>query len=553
MSTNERELLQEKEEIFMALIADIEGENNQQEEEYKKEENRKGHKNRVNPAEPDSIPKYIDPLPIPPKAKAAGTHLGKTYYEMIMKESVHSFHKCFPLTTLWGYGGIYPGPTIEVMKDESIFVKWINCLPEKHFLPVDRTLHGTTSSAEVRTVVHLHGANVEPDSDGSPDAWFTKNYSLTGSKFTQKIYNYTNNQRGTMLWYHDHSIGTTRLNVYAGLTGMYIIRDFNEERLNLPKGDYEIPLLIQDRSFNEDGSLFYPDAPPFPVSVRPSIVPAFIGNTIAVNGKLWPYLEVEPRKYRFRILNGSNTRGYTLSLSNGDDFIQIGTDGGLIHMPQRINSFEIEPAERMDVVVDFSNYMGKGILLLNADTSPNTGAVMEFRVNKPLKGKDTSEIPMELYPKEHINEEFASNERFLSLSASNDHYGRPMLILDNRMWSDPVTETPVLDSIEIWNIVNVTPFPHPIHVHLVMFKIISRTPFNVDRFNLDGVIEYTGEAEEPHAYERGWKDTFKAEPGMVNKIIMQFKDHIGDYVWHCHILEHEDHDMMRPLRVVDIK
>lgn len=507
----------------------------------------------VNPSLPDTIPKFIDELPIPPKAKPVGRHLEKQYYEIEMREAYHSFHRYFPKTRIWGYDGIYPGPTLEVIQDQTIYVKWVNNLPLKHFLPVDKTLHGSNSSAEVRSVVHLHGAKVAPDSDGHPDAWYTRDYALTGKSFTQKVYKYTNNQQATTLWYHDHSIGITRLNVYAGLTGFYFIRDFNEASLNLPRGDYEVPLLIQDRSFNEDGSLFYPDGPQPPASVTPSIVPAFIGNTIAVNGKLWPHLKVEPRKYRFRILNGSNTRGYVLSLSNKESFFQIGTDGGLLHHRKTIDSFEIEPAERMDIVIDFSKHKDKYIRLINGDGSGNTGVIMEFRVTKALCKPDRSQVPDELYPETHINEKFARKERILPLTAGLDHYGRPMLMLDGRMWHDPVTETPELDSIEIWKFVNATAFPHPIHVHLVQFKILHRQPFDLARYNAGEGLFFTGEPEEPKPYEGGWKDTVKAEPGMVTTIVMQFKDFLGDYVWHCHILEHEDHDMMRPIRIVDIK
>lgn len=504
----------------------------------------------VDPSKPDTIPKFVDELPIPPKALAIRKDVENLYYEITMKQGKHYFHKFFPPTTIWGYNGIYPGPTFEVLRDQTIYVKWINTLPLKHFLPVDRTIHGAIDTPEVRSVVHLHGANVEPDSDGSPDAWYTRNYALTGKKFNNKVYKYTNNQQGTTLWYHDHSLGSTRLNVYAGLAGFYFIRDFLEERLNLPKGEYEVPLMIQDKSFNKEGSLFYPDSPPFPVPVKPSIIPAFIGNTIVVNGKVWPHLKVEPRKYRFRMLNASNTRGYTLRLSNGQDFIQIGTDGGLLNNPVKIKAFSLEPAERIDLIIDFSQYKGQSIILKNEDNNPNMKVVMEFKVVLPLKCKDTSEIPEELYPETHLDETMASVTRDLTLSASTDHYGRPMLLLNNRMWDDPATEKPIQDSIEIWNIINLTAFPHPIHIHLVQFKILHRRPFNVQKYINEGILEYTGDPQEPFEYERGWKDTVKADPGMVTSLIMQFKDHYGDFVWHCHILEHEDHDMMRPLKVL---
>jgi len=506
---------------------------------------------KVNPSDPDTIPKFVDELPRPQIAKPIRKINGHDYYEVEMKAAYHSFHSLFPPTYIWGYNGLYPGPTFEVRKDETILVKWINKLPTKHFLPLDLTLHGAIDSPEVRTVVHLHGANVAPDSDGHPEAWFTRNYEYTGKKFSRKIYKYTNHQQGATLWYHDHSLGTTRLNVYAGLAGFYLIRDSFEEKLELPKGRYEIPILIQDKSFNEDGSLFYPDAPPFPVRVRPSVVPAFNGNTIVVNGKLWPYLRVEPRKYRLRILNGSNTTAYNLSLENNLEFYQIGTDGGLLPNPVKLTSILLEPAERADLIIDFSTLKGQTILLKNTlDQDPHKSVIMQFRVNLPLKEKDNSKIPESLRPLDPLKEEMAAKTRNLSLSATTDEYGRPMLMLNNRMWTDPVTENPEYDSIEVWNILNLTPFPHPIHVHLVQFLILDRRPFDIAEYQNSGKIIYTGPAVPPAPYERGWKDTVRAEVGMVTRIIMHFNDHEGDYVWHCHILKHEDHDMMRPFRVI---
>jgi len=502
---------------------------------------------KVNPADPETIPKFIDPLPIPPVAKPA---FHDSYYEIEMKEARHQFHSYFPFTTVWGYEGMVPGPTFDVSKDQVIRVKWINNLPYKHFLPVDYTLHGAIDSPEVRTVVHLHGANVDWESDGHPDAWFTRDFARTGATFKRMVYEYTNHQQGTTLWYHDHAIGITRLNVYAGLAGFYLIRDSLERRLKLPRGDYEIPLMLQDKSFNEDGSLFYPDQPPFPVSVKPSVVPGFFGNTIVVNGKVWPHLRVEPRKYRFRIVNASNRRGYTLSLSNQEVFTQIGTDGGLMASPVQLTSIRLEPAERADLIIDFSKMQGQTITLQNDDPNPHLSVVMQFRVDLPLQGEDRTEIPALLYPAMELHEHMAHTVRDLTLSATTDDFGRPMLLLGERMWHDPATEKPAYDSVEIWNLINLTGGPHPIHVHLVQFRILERRPFNIERYRKKGIIEYTGPAQPPRDYERGWKDTVRAEAGMVTKIIMHFKEHTGNYVWHCHFLEHEDHDMMRPLRVI---
>lgn len=505
----------------------------------------------VDPSNPDTVPKYVDKLTIPKVLRPKRKFRGAPYYKIKMKQVKQRLHKYFPKTTVWGYNGMYPGPTIETIRDRRVFVKWINKLPKKHILPVDQTLHGAVDTPEVRTVVHLHGANVSSDSDGYPEAWFTRNFKETGPYFSRKVYEYTNHQHATALWYHDHALGITRLNVYAGLAGFYIIRDYLEPQLELPSGQYEVPLIIQDKSFNKDGSLFYPAEPDPPVpGVYPSIVPVFFGNTILVNGKVWPYLEVEPRKYRFRVLNASNSRTYTLNLSNGQSFFQIGTDGGLLSRPVELNSLTLAPSERADIIIDFSRLNKQNVVLRNGDSDANTGEVMQFRVFKPLKGKDTSKVPEVLYPVKPIKENLAKKTRNLTLEGSTDEYGRPMLLLNNRNWDDPASEKPQLDTIEIWNLINLTPFPHPIHVHLVQFQILDRRPFDVEHYRDTGEIKYTGDPVEPDENEKGWKDTVRATSGEVTRIIAHFTGYTGNYVWHCHILEHEDHDMMRPLRVI---
>lgn len=508
---------------------------------------------KLDPSKPDTIPKFVDKLPVPEVLEPDKKGDGYAYYDIIMRRARHRFHRDFPLTEIWGYNGSYPGPTIETPKGQTVYVKWQNKLPSKHLLPVDKTIHGAINNPEVRTVVHVHGAEVAPDSDGHPDAWYTRDYITTGYKFSRKVYRYLNDQQGTTLWYHDHALGITRLNVYAGLAGFYIIHDDLEERLNIPKGQYDIPLLVQDKSFNPDGSLFYPAEPATPVEgVYPSIVPAFIGNTIVVNGKLWPYMEVEPRKYRFRILNGSNTVGFTFKLSNGHSFWQIGTDGGLIEEPVELQSFILEPAERIDLIIDFSQLEGETITLMTENQNPNTSNVMQFKVVLPLKEEDTTEIPKTLNHIMELNPAIANKTRQVSLDTTTDMHGRPLLLLNNLMWDDPATETPDYDSIEIWEIVNPTQFAHPIHLHLVQFQILDRRPFDVEYYRRTGKVRYfiNRRGEEPLPFERGWKDVVRAEPGKVTRIIAHFKHFAGDYVWHCHILEHEDYDMMRPLRVI---
>ncbi|MGJ7922909.1 multicopper oxidase domain-containing protein [Neobacillus sp. LXY-4] len=211
---------------------------------------RNSNRQDVDPSKPDTIPKFVDELPIPKVLKPEDRKDGYDYYEVEMKAAKHKFHKDFKETLIFGYNGMYPGPTFQTMKGQAVKVKWINNLPFNHFLPVDKTIDGATGNPEVRTVVHLHGANVAPDSDGHPDAWFSRNYKYTGRKYSRQVYEYPNQQQAATLWYHDHALGATRLNIYAGLAGFYFIHDFHEQALPLPKGKYDIPLMIQDKSFN---------------------------------------------------------------------------------------------------------------------------------------------------------------------------------------------------------------------------------------------------------------------------------------------------------------
>lgn len=508
------------------------------------------------------ITKFVDKLPILKTLKSKCEMGGATYYEVEMTQFKQKLHRDIPATFVWGFEGSYPGPTIEARYNEPIKVKWMNNLPEKHLLPVDTTVHGAGPQyPRVRTVIHLHGGVVPPHSDGYPEAWFTKDYKVVGPFFTTKVYDYPNRQRPTMLWYHAHAIGITRLNVYAGLAGAYIIRDPQEDCLNLPKGQFEIPLIIQDRSFNPDGSLYYPSQPDPPVpGVNPSVVPDFFGETILVNGKVWPYLEVEPRKYRFRIVNGSNSRFYKIRLSTGQPFFQIGIDGGLLETPIITREILLAPAERADVIIDFTHYWGQNILLTNDAASPfprgepvdpnTTGQIMQFRVSLPLSSYDNSVIPCYLSRITWLQESEAQVRRNLILERETDRYGRAFLLLDGKRWDDPISEKPKLGNVEVWNLINIANSTHPIHLHLVNFQILSRQPFDVEYYQNTGKIRTTGPKIPPDLNERGWKDTVRANPGEITSFITQFGPYTGLYVWHCHIMEHEDHEMMRPYEVV---
>jgi spore coat protein A, manganese oxidase len=486
------------------------------------------------------LEKFVDSLPIPSIIKPKGTCQGKPFYDVRMIETQHKFHRDIPKTKVWGYNGLVPGPTFEVEKNHPIYVRWTNNLPLKHFLPVDKTIHGAHHNPEVRTVVHLHGSPSEPASDGYPEAWFTRNFRQTGPAFVKEIYHYTNQERAAGLWYHDHAIGITRLNVYAGLAGLYFIRDMHERSLPLPKGKYEVPLMIQDKTFNPDGSLFYPAQPenPSPNLPYPSIVPAFFGDTITVNGKVWPFLQVEPRKYRFRLLNASNSRTYRFQLSNLHSFYLIGTDGGLLERPIQVQSLDVSPAERIDIVVDFSGLKGQNVVLQDGFELENpTGDIMEFRVTKPLSCSDHSKVPSFLSCIAPISLDKVRKRRRITLNDSQDEFGRLMLLFDDKEWMDPATETPLLNSIEIWELVNLTPGIHPIHLHLVNFRVL-------DRYGQDGRLI------PPLPADFGLKDTVLIAGGETVRIIMKFQPYYGDYVWHCHRLEHEDHDMMRPLKII---
>lgn len=343
------------------------------------------------------------------------------------------------------------------------------------------------------------------------------------------------------------------MNVYAGLSGMYYIRDKNEEKLNLPSGEYEIPLVIQDRDFNDDGSLSYPA--PNINGVEPSIIPGFFGNYALVNGKVWPHLVVKPRKYRFRFLNGSNARDYALRFSGEPGQIlpsisQIGSDGGFLECPAKLSTLSLLPAERGDVIIDFTGLENKTFTLVN-DSVPPFGTplpeIMQFRVSgEPCD--DNSSLPRKLTNIAPLPVKKAK-QRNIDIVVGADDYGRLMFMLEDKMWTDPVTINAELGSLEIWNIINSGAGIHPIHVHLIQFQVLNRQPFDVQEYTTTGKLTYTGPEVLPDENERGWKDTVKAIPGYVTRIITKFGDFTGIYPFHCHILEHEDHDMMRPFRV----
>lgn len=490
---------------------------------------------------PVTLARFVDPLPLPAVAKPVGQRAHPAYpgkqlpfYRMEMRAFKTQLHRDLPPTPMWGYAGSFPGPTLLARRNEPLLIEWANALPEKHFLPIDHHIHGAErDKPQVRTVTHVHGARVPPSSDGYPEEWVVPGHS--------SVSHYPNAQDGATLWYHDHAMGITRLNIYAGLLGAYLIEDDAEASLQLPSGECDLPLILCDRLIAKDGQLYYPvsDDPDAPW------VSECNGNAILCNGKLYPFFEVEPRRYRLRLVNAANTRFYEMSLSAGLSFTQIASDQGLLAAPVSRQRVTLYPAERADVVIDFSGMDGKQVQLRQ-----QAEAIMEFRV-RDMGRRDTSVMPTTLRSIERLAAASAVRDRVLTLGEQDDAGGSAMMMmLNGKHWSAPITEDPRQNTTEIWSMVNLTGDAHPMHLHLVRFQVLERRPFDLFAWNESKTLKYTGPAIPPSPEEMGWKDTVRADPGMVTRIIARFEGEPGRYVWHCHLLEHEDNEMMRPFQLL---
>jgi bilirubin oxidase len=625
----------------------------------------------------NSIPKFAQPLVIPPAMPRSGTLPGKNalkpdYYRIGVRQfSQQILPQAMGLgpTTVWSYGSVdhpetfnYPAFTIEATWGRPVRVKWINELLKPdgsfrpHLLPVDQTLHWanppggrrgrdshggdqTPYRGPVPIVTHLHGGHSDQQSDGYPEAWYlpkarniSGSYARVGSKYREfralaqsqlgqawtpgsAVFQYDNDQRAATMWYHDHTLGMTRVNVYAGPAGFYLLRGGAGDAVagTLPgpapsRGDppgreyFEIPLAIQDRSFTEDGELFYPDSRalfeglepselqiPFwseqacggPSDVAPIWNPEFFGNAMLVNGRTWPSLDVQQRRYRFRLLNGCNSRFLILRFENDLSFWQIGNEGGFLPEPIELQEILLGPAERADVIVDFANLpTGAEIRLLNVapddpfgggvpgiDFEPadpaTTGQVMIFSV-VPSTDPDPSTPPAQLVLPQISDLGAAVRTRELSLNELDsatvkvssqggkivlDCGGEPFGPAEADLgtlnpdgsgnplgWDEPLTETPEVDAVEIWELHNFTADAHPIHIHEITFEVLGRQALN------------GGSPRPAESWERGRKDTVIAYPGEITRVKALF-DRAGLFVWHCHIVEHEDNEMMRPFRI----
>jgi spore coat protein A len=604
----------------------------------------------------------------------------------------------------------WPAVTVENQRLTPTLIEYVNQLPSfsqggvmQGLITVDQTVHfadplGTQMAndcmfafplpdacvhpyiASPPAVPHLHGSEVPSAFDGGPEAWFTAD-GKTGAAYAsltpvgpgRAVYEYPNAQEPGTLWFHDHALGVTRTNVYSGLATFYFLRDPQNEPANLPGGPYEIEMAIQDRQFDTNSQLFFPDGsgsscgseapgdpclngPPPNPGIHPFWNPEFIGDVAVVNGSPWPFFNVEPRRYRFRVLNGSNARFYRLSADRAFPAYAIGADDAYIDTPVALTrKLLLGPGERADIIVDFSGLAGQTVTIKNdaptpfpdgispVTDQPRMAQIMQFRVMEPLRGTDTSCNPAagecgrptplvrltdgngNIAPgvkidkvRQLVLKEFEGEGGPIEVLVNNTDYdGRtsPGIVAD---FADGVSELPQVGAVELWEIINLTGDAHPMHTHLVQFQILNRQDYNFDAYagelgvwasafpaaetfnpvctggvfcprygpplsyntpNADGAIGgnpaispyLIGAPTPPDPWEAGWKDLAKALPAQVLRLVVRWQptstpvtpdvSFAGTnfypfdptegpgYVWHCHIIDHEDNEMMRPYKV----
>lgn len=456
------------------------------------------------PTPPPVVDGSGTPLAIPPVLAPTSSTGTSDFYNLSIQENDVEILSG-KATRIIGFNGITPGPTIRTPAGRNITVSVSNDLP-------DTTLGGT--SGEV--TIHLHGGHVPASEDGFPT-----DVIVPG---TSRDYKYPNDQLSSTLWYHDHLMDFTGPHVWFGMAGLYILTDDHEESLGLPSGAYEVPLVIQDRNFDADGNLLYTRD-----------LNGEVGNTLVINGSVKPYLRVATRMYRFRVLNGSNMRAYQLALSSGQPFLVLGMEGGLLPSPVEVSSISLSPGERADIVIDFSAIpLGQSLMLRNLLGSGDTAEILRLDVDRTET--DASRVPSVLRPIEKLVEGDAVQTRSFNLAGGM--MGMPGMmgglwtINGNAFDPDRVDADPQLDTLEIWQFFNMSMMDHPVHVHQAMFQILD----------ING--------NPPFATHAGWKDTVNVPAMGSARIIVRFTDYAGKYVFHCHVLEHEDHAMMARVDIV---
>jgi spore coat protein A len=633
------------------------------------------------------VPGADIPLAQPDTVNPGWWQPGVTHYTIDIGQFTDQLHPDLPNPTrLWGFGQgsnfKHLGGIIAAKRDTPVQITFRNNLPPTHIIPVDNTIMGVMGNQNNRADVHLHGGFVPWVSDGGPHAWWDPNGNKGVSFLNNQVlrpnqivppneaeYYYPNNQGSRLEWYHDHAFGITRINAYAGIASGYVIYDDYELSLvannNLPFAvdPRTVYLVFQDKIFvsnsiavmdptwpqvmpnSRAGDLWYahvydtarygplgpaPDGPP----PDPSVVPEFFGDTILVNGTAYPYLEVEQRQYRFRLLNACNARflnprlvyaqGSTFPANTepkatalGPAFIQIGTEGGFLPAPTMLNGpnqplLLLAPAERADLIVDFRNVPAGSILILYSDApapfpfedarndydpdnsktpsskrgfGPNTRTLLQIKVKARVGAADPPiTLPATLTPTDPflvtqtpgvptpiptgvpvryltLNEAFDDQGRLIQFLGTDQPVNSGKTLLFGREYMDTPTEVIPAGSTEVWEIINLTGDTHPIHFHLVNVQILSRQAFYANQY-AGGLPRYKAAAIAPDQNELGWKETVRMNPGQVTRVLMKFdlpavpftvpaspRTGGNEYVWHCHILEHEEHDMMRPLVV----
>lgn len=605
---------------------------------------------------PTTIPKYENQLtgPLPVYQPIIVTSNGRVVrYEYNVTMNAFNGQMLPPsmnlLTPVWGFGGLAedavtgaslgyvqssPGLTFKTTQGIPAQVEWVNNITTPYMFPVDPTLHWANPNNEpmptppyssyppgyqeiqtpVPLTIHLHGSETQSYYDGGPDSWFTNNGIQGAQYFTYQscesnaaVYYYPNEQPPTMLWYHDHTLGVTRLNVYSGLAGVYMINQPNSTIDSvaplLPTGKYDIPLVIQDKTFYANGSLYYPTVGSDP-NEYPYWVMDFLGDTNVVNGKVWPNMNVDQGQYRFHLLIASNVRAYDLTFFDPQTntylpFTQIGSDGGYLKSATNLTSLEIGTAERADILVDFSGLpIGSKILLqntavFNASEAQNVGQVMQFTVNGN-SGFKPETLPTLLNPT--LAGSFPSlpvpvNKKIMTLFALNGPADSvSMFLINGQSWDAPPLQVK-LETTEEWSFVDLTNSDHEIHLHLIQFQIVSRQAVNATKYATDWIAlqrqalgissavppwpdnfipkelpvqpYLIGNAEPAPTNEQGWKDTVLTQPYTVTTIRVRFAQQDGSpflfdatkgpgFVYHCHLLDHEDNMMMLRYELVSL-
>ncbi|GAB4828788.1 Leucine permease transcriptional regulator [Ancistrocladus abbreviatus] len=538
---------------------------------------------------------FVDHLPDMPKVYACGVVGGKpmpTSLTIGMFYKRWKFHRDLPPTPVFAYGlsaalATVPGPTIVAFQGIATNITWKNYLPSQHILPWDSTIPTAMQANKtgVPTVVHLHGGIDEPESDGHAAAWFTADFVETGPTWTKRMYHYHNMQHPGNMWYHDHTVGLTRENILAGLIGAYQLHQPNVDGLlGLPTGEYDRTLVIFDRMFYTNGSIYMNQTGVNP-SIHPQWQPEYFGDVIVVNGKAWPLMLVERRRYRFRIINASNARFFRLYFLNKTlNFTYVGSDSAYLNHPVSTNQTLLAPSEIADVIVDFAQTSVDNVTLANDAPYPfpsgdsvndANSKVMKFNIIGQ-SGYDQSTIPSNLLNYSSPDVSTSVRTRYITFYEYLSNSGDPTHLYINAVpFEAPVTETPKVGSNELWYVINLTEDNHPLHIHLALFSALNQTQlvdfdaFKSCMFQYNDAVRCNisdharGNVVDVPAQEKGWKNVFKMMPGFVTAILVRFSYiHTNasypfdastepGYVYHCHIFDHEDNVMMRPLKMVN--